>query len=224
MLSFLLILSRVCTKIAVQSDKSSIHLVKMNACETKMWTIPLLTESYLHELMETFPDSVKNTTKKHILPFISSETRRIELDDASISILGPNNQRWKIISGHGKYQINVELTDINDPVITIKTDENEPEELHCEEITKTFLEKCMLQKCENVGTKKNESIRKLLQIAIDCLHNEYGKRIMKNAKVYIYDSMETLILVSGDGSNSFVINSENGSLKLRYTKKGTKLE
>ncbi|CAC5374219.1 unnamed protein product [Mytilus coruscus] len=190
----------------------------MNACEPKMWTIPSLTEGHLHELMEKFPDFVKEVMKKHIMPFISSEKRRIELDNASISMLGPNNQRWKIISGHGKYPINVELTDINDPVITIKTDENKPEEMHCGDITIAFLETCILQKCGNEGTSKNESMRQLLQVAIDLLYTgDYDPRIFKNAKIYIYDSMETLILVSGDGRNSFVINSENGNPKLRPT-------
>ncbi|CAG2185340.1 unnamed protein product [Mytilus edulis] len=137
---------------------------------------------------------------------------------ASITVLGPNNQRWKIISGHGKHEIIIELMDINDPVLIIKPDDNKPEEIHCKELNKTFLGKCIIQKCGNEGTSKNESMRKLLQFAIDRLPDEYDRSILKNAKVYIYDSMETLILVSGDGRNSFVINSENGNPKLKCSK------
>ncbi|CAC5367922.1 unnamed protein product [Mytilus coruscus] len=189
-----------------------------NVHETQMWTIPLLTEEYLSDLMKKFPDSVKDIMKKHIIPFISAEKAGIELNNASINVLGPNNQKWKIISGHGKYQINIELMDINDPVITIKANEDKPEEIYCKEITKIFLGKCIIQKCGNEGTKKNESMRKLLQFAIYRLTDEYDKNILKNANVYIYDSMETLILVSGDGRNSFVINSENGNPKLKCVK------
>ncbi|CAC5374218.1 unnamed protein product [Mytilus coruscus] len=189
-----------------------------NANETKMWTIPSLAEGHLRAVMEKFPNLVKDTMTKHIIPFISTKKARIEQDNASINILGPNNKKWKIISGHGKYQINVELMDIDDPVITIKADDNKPEEIHCGELTKIFLGKCIIQKCGNEGTTKNESMRKLLQVAIDRLHDEYDKNILKNAKVYIYDSKETLILVSGDGRNSFVINSENGNLKLKCSK------
>lgn len=183
-----------------------------------MWTIPSLSEGHLHALMDKFPDFVKEVMKKHIMPFISSKNKGIELDNASISILGPKNQRWKIISGHGKYPINVELTDINYPVITIKTEENKPEEIHCGVITKAFLETCILQKCGKEGATTNESMRQLLQVAIDRLYTgEYDTSKFKNAKIYIYDSMATLILVSGDGRHSFVINFENGSPQLRPT-------
>lgn len=125
-----------------------------HANETKMWTIPSLTERHLHDLVKKIPDSVKDIIKKHSIPFVSAERARFDINNASISMLGPNNQKWKIISGHGKYQIKIELTDINDPVITIKAIENKPEEIHCKEITKTFLGKCIKQKCGNEGTTK----------------------------------------------------------------------
>lgn len=200
-----------------------------NTHEIKMWTIPSLTERHLLDLMVKFPNFMKDVTIKHILPFISNENDGIELDNASITVLGPNNQRWKIISGHGKHEISIDLMDINDPVLIIKPDDNKPEEIHCKELSKTFLGKCIIQKCGNEGTSKNESMRKLLQIAIDRLHDEYDRNILKNTKVYIYDSIKTLILVSGDGRNSFVINSENGNpklkcLKLEKKKKSSKIK
>ncbi|CAC5374216.1 unnamed protein product [Mytilus coruscus] len=189
-----------------------------HAHETKMWTIPSLTEGHLRDLMEKFPDSMKDIMNKHIIPFMSAEKARFELNNTFINVLGPNNQRWKIISGHGKHEINIDITDINDPVITMKADDNNPEVMRGEGITKTFLGKCIIKKCGNEGTTKNESMRKLLQVAIDRLPNEYDKNTLKNAKVYIYNSMETLILVSGDGINSFVINTENGNPKLKCSK------
>lgn len=188
-----------------------------NAHEPKMWTIPSLDEEHLRELMVKFPDWIKGIITKHVIPFISNDNLSIELDNASVSMFGPNNERWKIISGHGKYEINIDVTDINDPIFTIKANDKKPEEIHCKEITKRFLGKCIIQKCGNEGTTRNEAMRKLLQVAIDRLHDEYEQNILQNARVCIYDSMERLILVSGDGRNSFVINSENGNILLRCT-------
>ncbi|CAC5417619.1 unnamed protein product [Mytilus coruscus] len=204
----------------LKSEKSSVSQLNFDkletASETKMWTVQSLTEVHLRELLTKFPDLLKYIIEKDIIPFIN-DNARIEQDDASISVIGPNNQRWKIISGHGKQEIRIDLTDINDPIITIKADDNNPEEMRGEKITKTFLGKCIIKKCGNEGNTKNESMRKLLQVAM-YLPDQYEKRILKNAKVYIYDSMETLILVSGDGRNSFVINSENGNPKLKCSK------
>lgn len=217
----LLIRSRDCNNMDFKWEKkSSVPQLNFdkpeNALETNMWTIPSLNEEYLRELMRKFPKLLKNIMEKDIIPFIV-DNKRIEKDDASIIVIGPNNQTWKLISGHGKCQIYFELTNNEDPVITIKADDNEPEEMYGQELTKTFLGKCIIQKCGNEGSTRNESMRRLLQVAIDRLHR-YDKSILQNAKVYIYDSMETLILVSGKGKNYFVINSENGNLTFKCTK------
>lgn len=199
-----------------------------NTHEIKMWTIPSLTERHLRDLMVKLPEFMKDVTIKHLIPFFSNENDGIELDNASIIVLGPNNQRWKIISGHGKHEISIELMDINDPVPIIKPDDKNTEEIHCKELNKTFLGKCIIQQCGNEGTSKKESMRKLLQFALDRLHTgEYDTKVLKNATVTIYDKMEKMILVSGEGRNKFVINLENGNpkfncLELEKKKKSSK--
>lgn len=209
----------------LNSDKSSVLQLDLDIGRNRtektntiqMWIIPSFTEHQLRILMEKIPDQYKYIVDKHIIPFVSAENRKFQRKNASVIVLGPDNNTWKIISGHGKCEISILLDNTNEAVINLNTGQKKLEEIHCKGITKTFLGKCIIQKCGNEGSNKNESMRALLQAAIDQLVDKYDKNVLKNAKVFIYDSMATLILVSGEGKNIFGINSEKGVPRVRCT-------
>lgn len=79
----------------LKSEKSSVPPLNIDelikAIETKMWTIPSLTEGHLLEFMREVPNSMKGIIEKNFIPFINHDVR-IKHDDAYICVVGPNNQ------------------------------------------------------------------------------------------------------------------------------------